>query len=242
MHTLGRGRPTVVLIKRGSDTRDYSALSPSVSSGTFLSYTYNRYKGLPLLGGREFLWVTQGQAAVRRPPSSHPPPPTPPLSPTRCLHTWTKRVGSEHKHVPAYPPDDYTLFKSNNLDSFTLLLVSFLIGIHFFALSLRDRSLLFLLPPNPLHPCSAPAPLICSFSPKEDSLWEPRPLPVLIRVSPSCTFTHIVASHLVPNILLWSLPPTPACTWDSVLSASGSLCFPYKPCSDGTGGTQLVNW
>lgn len=80
MHTLGRGQATVVLIKRGSDTGDYSGLSPSVSSGTFLSYTYNRYKGLPLQGGRAFLWVTQGQAAVRRPPSSHPPPPTPPLS------------------------------------------------------------------------------------------------------------------------------------------------------------------
>lgn len=93
MHALGRGRPTVVLIKGGSDTRDYSALSPSVSSTTFLSYTYNRCKGPPLLGGREFLWVTQGQAAVRRPPSSHPLPPLHlSLSPPRVAFTHEPSV------------------------------------------------------------------------------------------------------------------------------------------------------
>lgn len=106
----------------------------------------------------------------------------------------------------------HTLFKSNNLDSFTLLLVSFFTGIHFFALSLRDHSCFSSCPSIlSIHPHTALAPLICAFSPREDPLWDPRPLPVPIWVSPSCTFTHAVASHLCQIFFCEAFPqPLPA--------------------------------
>lgn len=59
-----------------------------------------------------------------------------------------------------YPPDDYTSFKSNNLDSSLLLPLSFSIDVHSFALSLSNQasslasfpSFYYRLPSFPLAP------------------------------------------------------------------------------------------
>lgn len=86
------------------------ALSASSSRGIFLSYTYNRHKR-PAAVGR-----TGSPMGDTRTGSGVNNPSKPPL----CMSPShrNKMCGQRAQTHSLYPPDDYTSFKSNNLDSF----------------------------------------------------------------------------------------------------------------------------
>lgn len=150
-----------------------SVLSASMSRGISLSYTYNRHKGPPLWGGQEFLWVTQGQAVVWTAPAH------PPLLHSPCMSPShrNKMCGQRAQTHSLYPPDDYTSFKSNNLNSLCFywcrsslefIQLQFLWGIFPFSGS-PFFSLSTILPSFPLAPQFFPS----SLPPYREFTWFP---------------------------------------------------------------------